>query len=451
MPATDGCRRNVNGVGDGLRSSRYHAAHGSAAEFKNRKMKIGLIVLVLAIVAAALLYVDRGGAGAGTPEYRLAPVTRGPIASTVAASGTLNAVVTVDVGTQVSGLVKTLHADFNSRVTAGQIIARIDSAPFEAVLSQAEAELTVARANVAIQEASLAEVQADLDGHRAALTEAGEELRRKRAIAARGAVSSSVVDTALALHEQASAKVKAGMARLVQQQAQIELARAKVLQATATVQQKQLDLDYTYIRSPVDGVVIRRDVNAGQTVASSLQAPVLFRIAEDLARMQVSIRVDEADIGRIREGQQVDFTVDTFPGQTFTGRVHQVRLDGQELSNVVTYTVVASADNADLRLLPGMTATASIVVAERADALKTTNRALRLRLHDGGPAAPEHGDWVWVLGDDGRPLAVPVQLGISDGNESEILGGDLAEGQRVITGVAATASGSGESWLRRVF
>jgi HlyD family secretion protein len=213
-----------------------------------------------------------------------------------------------------------------------------------------------------------------------------------------------------------------------------------VQQARAEVQQRQLDLDYTKIHSPVDGVVISRNVDAGQTVAASLQAPILFRIAEDLRRMEVNISVDEADIGKIREGQTVYFAVDSFLERVFEGRVHQIRKLGLNLSNVVTYAVVATVDNAEGRLLPGMTANVTIIVSQRDDALQVPQAALRLRL-PGRSDDEGQGSWVWVFdeGEAGLPRREEVKTGIADGNSVEILAGDLSSGQPVIIGLAPPA------------
>lgn len=344
-----------------------------------RLIKIGIAVLFVAGVAAgALVFMGFGGDAAG-PEYRLAKVERGSIASTVSASGTLRAVVTVEVGSQISGLIKNLSADFNSEVKAGQVIARIDPANFEARVVQAEAEVTVSEANVSMQRATRAELEADMLGHRAGLSEAKEELKRKQALFRKRVVASSAVEKARASHEQARAKVVGAGAKLNKQTAQIEHALAQVKQKKAVLKQRRLDLSYTFIRSPVDGVVINRNVDVGQTVAASLQAPVLFTIAQDLTRMQVEVSVDEADIGRVREGQAVTFTVDSFPGRNFRGQVQQIRKAGKEVSNVITYTVVVSAENPGQRLLPGMTANVTVIVSQRDNALKVANAALRFR------------------------------------------------------------------------
>jgi HlyD family secretion protein len=373
-------------------------------------------------------------------EFRLEPVTRGSITKSVLASGTLKAVVTVDIGTQVSGMIKSLSADFNSEVKTGQVIARIDSAPFEARLTQAEAELAVARAQVTIQNALLAELEANLVGHRAVLVEAQKELARKRKLHTRGGIPESSVDTAQSTHEQSEATVKAGQAQLARQRAQIELAQAQVMQKTSVLQQRQLDLEYTFIRSSVDGVVISRNVDAGQTVAASLQTPVLFRIAQDLSQMEVYISVDEADIGWVEVGQKALFTVDSFPSRSFQGHVHQIRKVGRELSNVVTYTVVATAENRDQSLLPGMTANVNIIVNEDSDVIKVPNSALYFSPPDSVGAPLLSGSHVWVVGDSGKPRPVPIVLGISDGIDSEIVGGELQEGDKIINATAPQLS-----------
>lgn len=346
----------------------------------SRLVKFTLFAALCAAAIAALAYSGAmGSADADGPRYKLATVERGAMARTVTASGKLEAVVTVVVGSQISGVIKTLYADFNSEVTEGQLIARIDPAGFEAKLAQSEAELAVAKANVLTQKATLQELGADLSGAQAALAEAIEELRRKQSLFAKRVVASSAVDTARSAHDQARSKVAAGQARRARQKAQIALARAQVQEKTAAVQLRRLDLEYTNIRSPVNGVVIDRSVDAGQTVAASLQAPILFTIAQDLTRMQVGVSVDEADIGQVRVGQEANFTVDAYPNATFRGAVHQVRKAGIEVSNVVTYTVVVTADNSDQRLLPGMTANVTLIISQRDNALKVANAALRYR------------------------------------------------------------------------
>lgn len=413
-----------------------------------RVARFGLLIAVTVIVIGGALLYPYPDDAVSERSYRVAKVTRGPIASTVSASGTLQAVVTVDVGTQVSGMIKTLHADFNSVVKGGEVIARVDSAPFEANLSQAEAELAVARASVAIQEATRQELEAELDALRAASKEANKDLLRRRSLISRGAASTSDMTEALAVFEQASARVKAGQARLTKQDAQIELARARALQKTAVVEQRRLDLEYTYIRSPVNGVVISRNVSEGQTVAASLQTPVLFRIAQDLTRMEVSVSVDEADIGRVRVGQAVEFRVDSYPKRVFTGSVRQIRKAGQEISSVVTYTVMATADNDEYLLLPGMTADVTIVTDVRDDVVKIPNAAFFYSPWDPGDERWSTGSRVWVLDNEGQAQAVIVNYGITDGNETEITTGNLQPGQRVITGDAVSPVQKPRNWLR---
>ncbi len=338
------------------------------------------MVVVLAVAAAGAGWWFYGrDAGAAKPVYRLAKIDRGNVASTVTASGTLRALVTVDVGTQVSGQIKELMADFNTDVRAGQIIARLDAATFEAKLKEAEADLATARANVLMQKARLDNARAEWRRAKSALDEAKLDLERKKSLLATRAVAQSQYDKAVSAVEQAEAAYLALLAKENEQKAQIELSEAQVLQKSAVLLRAKIDLDNTVIRSPVDGVVIGRNVDIGQTVAASLQSPVLFVIAQNLRQMQVEVNVDEADIGRIREGQSASFSVDSFAGSAFPGRVRQVRKLPKEVSNVITYTVVVSAENPQLRLLPGMTANVTFDIMRRDDVLRIPNAALRFR------------------------------------------------------------------------
>jgi HlyD family secretion protein len=337
---------------------------------------------VAVLAAAAALFYGRDAFEGEQPAYRFAKVERGDIKSIVSASGSLRPVVTVLVGSQVSGKISELLADFNSPVKASQVIGRIDPAAFEAKVWQLEADLQVARANVSMQEASLLAMKADIDGARSALKDAEQDYARKKELLDRRAVAQSVVDKAIAVRDQAVAKVSASVAKLRMQEAQVQHAHASVEEKQAELKQRQLDLSYTIIRSPVDGVVISRNVDVGQTVAASLQAPTLFTIAQDLREMQVEVSVDEADIGRIKEGQEVTFSVDAFPERDYAGAVTQIRKAPTEISNVVTYTVIVGAANTDFSLLPGMTANVSMVVGAREDVLKVENAALRFRPAD---------------------------------------------------------------------
>jgi HlyD family secretion protein len=343
----------------------------------------------------------------GASSFRLAAVERGPIISAVSTSGTLNAVITVQVGSQVSGQIMELMADFNSEVKAGHVIARIDPETFAAKVRQAQAELDVARANVHIQRAGIERAQKELanaaaslnsakartEKARVTLVNAKRSLERRRALFQSGAVSESQIDDAQTAHDQAQAQEKSDEAderaaeslvatreaALKTARAQVDYAIEQVRQKEAALNQTEVDLQNTFIRSPVDGVVIERAVDIGQTVAATFQAPKLFVIAQDLRQMQVETDVDEADIGRVHVGQEAIFTVDAFAGREFHGQVLQVRKAPRVVQNVVTYTVLVSADNSDMRLLPGMTANIQIIVDERQNALKVPNAALRFK------------------------------------------------------------------------
>jgi HlyD family secretion protein len=318
-----------------------------------------IAVVVLALAAAAAAYFWTARESTQVPSYRLAKVERGPLTATVAASGTLNPVTSVQVGTQISGQVKELFVDFNSPVKAGQLIARIDPETFQYRVRQNEADLEAARSAAARAQVALANAQ--------------RELARTRELVAREFVSPADLDRAQAQFDLAKAELGNAQAVVAQRAAQLASAR--------------VDLGRTEIRAPVDGVVIKRSVDVGQTVAASLQAPELFVIARDLRDMQVETSIDEADVGRIRVGQRATFTVDAFPGRTFSGEVRQVRKSAQTVQNVVTYTVLVSAGNPDGQLMPGMTANVRIVTDTRESVLKVANAALRFR-PPGESAAP---------------------------------------------------------------
>lgn len=375
------------------------------------------LTAAIAVVALALLaawwFFGRGGEVAG--QYRTAPVERGDVRVVISATGTLRATTTVDVGSQVSGQVLEVLVDYNDQVSRGQAIARLDPAPLGTRLEQAEADLASARASVNEARATVANAEADYN--------------RKRDLVERQLIARSEADLALAIRDQARARVVS--------------AEASVRQRQAAVGNARLDVDYTVIRSPVDGVVLLRDIEPGQTVAASFQTPVLFQIAEDLAQMQIDLSVDEADVGQIREGLPVSFTVDAYPDRQFSGEVRQVRLAATATSNVITYPVVVQVQNADLSLLPGMTASAEIVVDGREGVLRVPNAALRYTPPDAPPAraggegrtrgAGRRGAsrTVWVL--EGKaPTAVTVEVGVSDGTMTEVTG--VQEGQQVVIG-----------------
>jgi HlyD family secretion protein len=313
-----------------------------------RRFAWPLLIAVALLAGLAWWLRDRGDEGA---RYRTDAVARGDLSVAISATGNLEALSTVEVGTQVSGTIETVEADFNDTVTRGQVLARIDPSTVEARAAQAGA--------------GLASAHAQLQQAQAALRNAEADYARKRDLLARQLIARSDADLALAQRDQARAQVTSASAAIRQQQATVDSART--------------DVGHTVIRSPVDGVVLARAVEPGQTVAASLQTPVLFRIAEDLRRMRIVLAVDEADIGRIRAGQVVEFTVDAFPERRFTGSVDQVRLAAGNTNNVVSYPVVVAVDNPDLVLLPGMTANAEIRIERRTGVLTVANAALRWR------------------------------------------------------------------------
>src|SRR5215468_8526011 len=489
--------------------ARRHAPEGSTmpTTIKGRLIA-GAVVVGLVITGGGYMYAR---ALASRPTYRTVPVTRGPLVAAVSATGTLNAVITVQVGSQVSGQIKELFVDFNSAVTKGQVIARINPDLFEAQVGQAKAQLDAAQAMVLNQQAVIEKTHSDLENARAALASAHAQtlksqvavvdgkrnLGRQHDLRSRDLIAQADEDTAqvqydsaVAQYDSSAAQERAAEAALKSAAGQLKVAdtmlanlNAQVAQNEANLAQAKLNLGYTIIRAPVDGVVVARNVDVGQTVAASLQAPVLFVIAQDLSKMQVDTNVDEADVGRVQVGQQTTFTVDAFPTRTFTGAITQVRKAAQNVQNVITYDVVVSADNSDLKLLPGMTANIKVVTDHRDNVLQVPNAALRFRPPgveadapragsdaSRGPAAPGenrpagerraqpggggggHGPdssprrgggqpgRVWVLGEDGKPRAVALSLGISDGTRSEVVGGPLAEQTQVIIGTGGPGS-----------
>ncbi len=367
-----------------------------------------------AILWAGALVLAGGAAGYAAwgrvdapPLYRLARVEQGPITSAITATGTMSALVTVEVSSQLSGQIAELNADFNSRVSKGQVLARLNGDQLDARLAQAAADLEAARATLTQQQAQQDKARADVANAKAnlanaeaqlvradlALRDAERDLVRRQDLRGRGVVAVADLEkaetaarsaqaqrlAALAQKQQAEAGVASAEASLAVGAAQVGVASAQVAQREAALQLVRVDANRSVIRSPIDGVVVNRAVNSGQTVAASLSAPTLFTIAQDLRHMEVLANIDEADIGRVREGMPVRFTVNAFPGEPFVGTVAQVRLAPKEDQNVVTYIVVITVDNPDLRLLPGMTANLRITVDERASVLKIPNAALRFR------------------------------------------------------------------------
>lgn len=376
--------------------------------FFNRTVKERRKWLIIAtpIVLSVLLLLSLTGRN-GDPEYRTEPARRGDITAAVTATGTVNAVTTILIGTQVSGTISNLYVDFNSKVKKGQVIAQIDPAAFEAQARQARANLSAAEANREKAKAALADAKRTLD--------------RNRLLLDKNLIPRSDLDTATTNHDAGKAQVSA--------------AAAQVEQARAALALAETNLKYTRIVSPVDGVVISRDVDVGQTVAASFQTPTLFTIAQDLTKMQVDTNVAESDIGSVKVGQEAEFIVDAYPDRAFKGKVRQIRRAPINVQNVVTYIVVLQVENPDMKLMPGMTANVSIITAMKRGVLRIPNRALRFRPSDAvsgkDPAGSDRGPGIWVL-ENGRPRRVGVTPGISDGIVTEVVSGELKDGQNII-------------------
>ena len=419
------------------------------------------LVWLIAIVLIVLFVLYRCGTGGDdAPEYQTVVAETTNVVARVSTSGSLQAVVTVDVGSQVSGRIQELYADFNSKVKKGEKIAKIDPALFQAAVVQAEANVMAARANVT----------------RLSITAEDAERQAKRA--------SEVYEQRLISETERDNSVATARAA----RASVEQAEAQLAQSRASLEQARTNLRYTDIVSPTDGVVISRAVNVGQTVAASLSAPVIFTIAQDLRKMEVHTNVAESDIGRLKPGMRVSFTVDAYPGEPFRGAIRDIRNAPQVVQNVVTYDAVIDVSNDDLKLKPGMTATVSVITDRRQDVLAVPNTALRFRpdgagppgqpgaqggaqtaqqraagavqnagsggARERGPGQQGEGNWrrrreeggedgpppvvkrtVYVLINE-KPVPREVTVGLSDGRITEITGGELKEGEQVITGVA---------------
>lgn len=336
----------------------------------------GLPLAAIGLGAAWMMGVVPTSKGGGDVVYETSDVSRGEIRRLVSTSGPVRALVTVSIGSQLSGQVNELKVDFNSEVKEGEILARIDDKTFAARVAQAKADLAAARATLANQEATKQRAMA-------VMRNAERLMTRQQALATKGVTSAASLDLATRDKEVAIADIAVI-------EAQIENARAQIAQREAALQAAEIDLERTNIRSPIDGTVISRTIDIGQTVAASLQAPELFKIAQDLRRIRIEAQVNEADVGVIKEGNPAEFTVDAYPEARFTGVVTQVRLAAIELQNVVTYTVIIEAANDDRRLYPGMTANVQIETARRDNILRITNDALRFKPRDAA-AAPTRG------------------------------------------------------------
>lgn len=397
-------------------------------------------------------------AAGAVEEYRVAPVSRLPLTERVPATGTVQPVALVSVSSQTSGQVTEIYVDFNDVVAKGDPLALIDPLSFQIAVEMAEADLDIAKASVLSHEATLGKLGQDLvslgfdqdaaaasvDQARALAEDARADLQRKEALGASAsgadrqkastilATAEAQVRMAMANERSRSSAIASAEAALRAAEAQLENLQAQVRQREASLRQARAELERTVIRAPVDGSVTVRSVEVGQTVAVSLQAPVLFTIAQDQRQMQVMATVGEADIGRIKLGQPFEFTVDAYPGQPFRGEIVQIRVQPQMAQNVVAYTVVATAPNPDLLLLPGMTATSNIITAQTEPVLAVPSAALRFR----PPGETRQGSPRLYVLRDGAPAAVEVTTGISDGGMTEIRSGDLDEGMQLVTGLA---------------
>jgi HlyD family secretion protein len=381
------------------------------------------------------------------PTFITAPVERGSIATLVKASGTVEAVVSVDVSSQLSGRIAQVFVSFNDTIKVGQPIAQIDPEIFAARVNEARAALNVGTATAHVQKAAV-------ERAKVAVLNAERELQRQLELARTGSGIGRDLDQTRV--QRAIAEAEQHMA-----EANLENAQAVVEQRQAALDQAGLDLDRTLLRAPIDGIIIKRDVNPGQTVAVTFEAKTLFKIANDLREMEVHGKIDEADVGQLKVGQTTQFTVDAYPDRTFSGHVLQIRKSPEVVQNVVTYTAIISAPNPDLLLLPGMTAQLRIVVSDTGDTLKIPSQALRFRPNGVGIAADrqnanhvassEASATVWLVGEDGRPDPISVRLGASDDNSTALLEGRLSEGQQLIVGVANSQKQRGYFGLRLGF
>jgi len=423
------------------------------------------------------------------PTFLTAPIERGSISKLVKASGTVEAVVNVDVSSQLSGRIAEVFVNFNDDVSAGQPLAQIDQEIFAARVTEARAAFNVAGANAQVQTAALERArvavanaqtakklaEAQFSANKARQDEAERDLQRKLQLARTGSVAEREVSQVRAARDAGAADLR-GSTEQIQMKAEAiaiaeaerRMAEANVQNALAVVEQRQaaldqaqLDLGRTVLRAPIDGVIIKRDVNPGQTVAVSLEARTLFTIANDLHQMEVHGKIDEADVGELKVGQAAQFTVDAYPERTFGGQVMQIRKSPEVVQNVVTYTAIISAPNPDLLLLPGMTAQLRIAVSNTDDVLKIPSQALRFRPKDAAPASPRPSantaaaaspaTTVWLLGEDGRPSPVAVRIGAIDDNAAALPEGPLSEGQQIIVGTANSKGQGGYFGLRLGF
>ncbi|MDD5543063.1 MAG: efflux RND transporter periplasmic adaptor subunit [Acidobacteriia bacterium] len=450
---------------------------------KHRFASVLILIVVVGLFAAYMVY-SREDA----PKYLDQPIERGSIRAEVGATGTLTAITTTQVGTQVSGTISKWYADFNNHVKAHQLLAEIEPSLFQAAYEQASANLKTSQADVANQRAALVNMQANLVKAQVGVRDARIKLDRSKGLVKDGILSQQDLDTAQVNFDAAVATQKSAEAQIDSQQAQVNSSVARVAQAKASLDTARVNLDHTKIYAPMDGVIVNRAIDVGQTVAASFQTPTLFTIANDLTKMQVFANIDEADVGSIHEGSPAMFNVDAYPGETFRGRISQIRLNPTTISNVVTYTAVIQVENPELKLMPGMTANVTILVAQRENVLKIPNAAIRFippqseeeKKASAGVAKTPKGDaqakgagqpggaggfskggsrpqgqgpraggasrnqgeqkvWLWdAKSNKLRPIT--VKLGITDGIYTELVEGQLQEGDRVVVGQQMTTT-----------
>ncbi len=440
--------------------------------YLRHKRPLAVAAIGLLLVLATERWVARGRAD--TPQYLTVRVDRGSITSAVQATGTINPLTTVPVGSYVSGTVKYVFADFNTRVHSGQVLAQLDPQIYQAQVAQARGNLETSIANerniaasVTAQKAVIATSQANIDRLKAAAEYARVNANRLLELVIRDAVPRDQADQAQSAREQADAEVRAGqaqlnqaVAQLAQMQAQLDQARAQVKAMQGAVDLAESNLRYCTIVSPIDGTVVARNVTVGQSVAASLQAPIVFNIAQDLTRMQLYAATDESDTGNIRIGSEATFQVDAFPSETFRGRVSEIRLNATTIQNVVTYNTIIDFENPDGRLLPGETAYATIPTGYVERTTRIPNAALRFtpslptaeiqRLYrqygiPGGAAASRSGArrvvWAFLAGGRIRPIA--VRVGITDYSSTQLVEGDVHPGEMLVTGETGGEGASG--------
>lgn len=364
-----------------------------------------IIIIIAAVLIITLLFIKMA-ASKNKVSYKSVPIKKRTIIESVEASGIVNPVQTVDIGTQVSGTIKEIYVDYNSQVKKGQLLAQIDPSLFQAQVDKARSDLNAAKANY--------------EKSKTMLEYEKKNYERYARLYTKNYVSRNDVDLAEANYKSNLAEVNA--------------MKAQINQASATLENNLTNLRYTKIISPVDGVVVSRSVDVGQTVAASFQTPTLFLVAQDLTQMQIEVSVSEADIGKVKVGQEVSYTLDGYNDETFYGKVSQVRISPTTVSNVVTYTVIVDVTNEDNKLIPGMTANVSIITNKSEDTLAVPIAAFRFTPKEitGGKKYEKQG--VWIMDKRKKPVRIEIQSGATDGDYTEIISNEIKEGDRVIIG-----------------